>query len=72
MNKRGRPRKLHVKLKNGFYIEVCDIGFNRGMKIRRDSKLSMEDAARQYTGYKKVLILGEFRNGVPVIVQPAS
>ena len=67
MRSRGRPRITQVQLKNGFYIEVCNKGFKRGVKIRSESKKAMEDAASQYAGYKEVIILGEYKSGVPVV-----
>jgi hypothetical protein len=65
MRTRGRPRITQVQLKNGFYIEVCNKGFTRGVKIRSESKKAMEEAASQYAGYKEVIILGEYKSGVP-------
>ena len=64
MKSGGRPRIQPLKLKNGFYIEVCNKGVKRGMKIRSESKKAMENAASLYAGYKEVIILGEYRNGV--------
>lgn len=57
MKSRGRPRVAQIQLKNGFYIEVCDKGVKKGMKIRSESKQAMEDAASQYIKYKDVIIL---------------
>jgi hypothetical protein len=71
MKNRGRPSTAQVQLKNGFYIEVCNKGMKKGMKIRSESKKAMEDAALLYS-YKDVIILGEFKNGVPFIEIPAS
>lgn len=65
MKSRGRPGIQQLQLKNGFYIEVCNKGVKRGMKIRSESKKAMENAASLYAGYKEVIILGEYRNGVP-------
>ncbi len=64
MKSRGRPRERDVQLKNGFYIEVSNKGVKKGMKIRSESKEAMLDAASQYSSYKKVIILGEFRDGI--------
>lgn len=72
MKSRGRPRVSQVQLKNGFYIEVCDKGVKKGMKIRSENKKAMEDAASLYTGYKEVIILGEYKNGIPFIEIPLS
>ena len=65
MKIRGRPKVHPLLLKNGFYIEVCDKGMKRGMKIRSENQISMENAASLYAGYKEVIILGEYRDGVP-------
>lgn len=65
MKSRGRPGVSQLQLKNGFYIEVCDKGIKRGMKIRSESKEAMQNAASLYAGYKEVIILGEYRNGTP-------
>ena len=71
MKSRGRPRITQVQLRDGFYIEVCDKGIKKGMKIRSDSKKTMEDAALLYS-YKEVNILGEYKNGVPVSEVPVE
>jgi hypothetical protein len=70
MKTRGRPRISEVHLKNGFYIEVCNKGFNKGVKIRSESKKAMEDTISLYTNYKEVIILGEYKNGVPFVEIP--
>ena len=54
-----------VQLRNGFYIEVCDKGVKKGMKIRSENKKDMEAAAALYGSYKDVTILGEYKAGVP-------
>lgn len=58
---RERPRG-QIRLKNGFYIEVYNKGEKKGMKIRSESKKTMEDTARLYK-YKEVVILGEYKDG---------
>ena len=65
MISRGRPGVNQLQLKNGFYIEVCEKGIKRGVKIRSESQKAMENAALLYAGYKEVIILGEYRNGIP-------
>ncbi len=65
MKSKGRPRISEVQLRDGFYIEVCNKGIKRGMKIRSESKKTMEDAALMYS-YKEVFVLGEYKNGIPV------
>ncbi len=72
MKSRGRYSVQPVKLKNGFYIEVCNIGVKKGMKIRSESQKAMENAASLYAGYKEVIIIGEYKNGEPVIAIPVS
>ncbi|MES1198178.1 MAG: hypothetical protein ABUL41_02770 [Chitinophagaceae bacterium] len=69
MKSKGRPRMSPVQLKNGFYIEVCNKGMKKGMKIRSESKKAMEDAARLYS-YKEVIVLGEYKDGEPIIQIP--
>ena len=71
MKSKGRPRVSEVQLKNGFYIEVFTKGMKKGMKIRSESKKAMEDAAILYA-YKEVAILGEYKNGIPLIEIPVS
>ena len=66
MKSRGRPRVSEVQLKDGFYIEVCNKGTKKGMKIRSASKEAMDLATAQYSSYKEVIILGEYKDGVPV------
>jgi hypothetical protein len=66
MKSRGRPRISEVQLRDGFYIEVCNKGIKKGMKIRSESQKAMEDAVLMYS-YKEVAVLGEYKNGVPVI-----
>ena len=66
MNSKGRPKVSPVQLKNGFYIEIYDKGSKSGMKIRSESKQSMEDAANHYSKFKEVVVLGEYKDGAPV------
>jgi hypothetical protein len=72
MLSKGRPRQRIVQLKNGFYIEVCNKGFKKGMKIRSENQKEMEDNASLYARYKDVIILGEYKDGVPFIEKPAA
>jgi len=72
MKNRARFRSEQVQLRNGFYIEVISKGIKKGMKIRSDSKKAMEDAANMYGEYKTVIILGEYKDGVPFIEIPVS
>lgn len=58
-------RASQVQLKNGFYIEIFEEGAKRGMKIRSENQKDMEDSASSYGKYKRVVILGEYKNGEP-------
>lgn len=61
-----RPIARELRLRNGFYIEVCNKGLKKGMKIRSENKKGMEDAAILYESYKDVIILGEYKDGLPL------
>lgn len=63
MRSAGRPPLTPVQLKSGFYIEVCDKGTKKGMKIWSATEKAMQDAARLYAGYKNVILLGEYKGG---------
>jgi hypothetical protein len=65
-----RPRIGQTQLKNGFYIEVCTKGTKKGIKIRSESKNDMELNVNLYERFKDVIILGEYKNGVPFINVP--
>jgi len=54
-----------VQLRNGFYIQVCEKGVKKGMKIRSENRKDMENAAALYGSYKDVTVLGEYRDGEP-------
>ena len=69
MNRKGRPPVSPVRLKDGFYIELFEKGSKTGMKIRSESKMIMEATADRYTNSKKVVILGEYRDGVPFVTE---
>jgi hypothetical protein len=66
MKFKGRPRLRQVQLKDGFYIEVCNKGNNKGVKIWNKSKEAMDEAAIRNTSGKDVFKLGEFKDGSPV------
>lgn len=72
MRRKGRPSEAAIKLKNGFYFEVCTKGMKKGMKIRSEDQKSMEQAADGYARYKDVIILGEYKDGIPFIEPPVS
>ncbi|HEY0732712.1 MAG TPA: hypothetical protein VGD33_09875 [Chitinophagaceae bacterium] len=61
-----RYRTGPVQFKDGFYIEVCNKGVKTGVKIRSESQQIMEAAASKYSSYKEVIILGEYRDGIPL------
>jgi hypothetical protein len=71
MRSKGRPRVGQIQLKNGFYIEVCTKGSTKGVKIWSGTQQSMEEAAVVYSKGKDVLILGEYRDGIPVVAEKA-
>lgn len=66
MKNRGRPTVRQVELRDGFYIEVCNKGANKGVKIRSENQAAMDDAAERYAKGKHVIILGEYKGGSPV------
>jgi len=72
MRSNGRPRTTSIQLKNGFYIEVCNKGYKKGMKIWSENKKGMDDIARLYAGHKDVIVLGEYKGGVPFVEMTAS
>ncbi|MEO6455784.1 MAG: hypothetical protein ABIN97_17010 [Ginsengibacter sp.] len=60
----GRPRERAITLMDGFYIEISNVGESKGIKIRSESKDAMDTAAKQYSRFKQVTILGEYKNGI--------
>jgi hypothetical protein len=67
----GRPRERAITLRDGFYIEIYNSADSKGLKLRSDSEAAMEIAAKQYSRFKKVVILGEYKNGVKQLEQSA-
>lgn len=63
MRSGGRPSLAPVQLKEGFYIEVCDKGAHKGMKIWNATEKAMLDAASLYSGHKTVVVLGRYAEG---------
>lgn len=63
MRSAGRPSLSPVQLKDGFYIEVCDKGASKGMKIWNATEKAMLDAAQLYSGHKTVNVLGRYTEG---------
>ncbi len=63
----GRPRERAITLRDGFYIEIFNSEDSKGLKLRSDNKAAMEIAAKQYSRFKKVVVLGEYKNGVKLV-----
>ena len=59
----ARPRTKPVKFKNGFYIEVRNKGSKTGIKLRKETKEEMIQAAKDLDVIKDVIIYGESKNG---------
>ncbi len=59
----GRPATAPRKLKDGFYIEVCQKGARNGIKIWCQNEERMLRAAEDYRRSKDVIVLGEHING---------
>ena len=59
----GRPRTKPAKFKNGFYIEVRNKGSKTGIKLRKENKEEMLQAAKEMEKTKDVIIFGESKNG---------
>lgn len=72
MINRQRPRFRRVQLKDGFYIEVCNKGSGNRVKIRSENREDMEYNASLYARFKEVIILGEYKNGIPFSEKPAA
>jgi len=69
MRSSERAKFGQIRLKDGFYIEVCSKGMSRGVKIWSETKKDMDATINQYASSKNVIILGEMRNGVPYRVK---
>jgi hypothetical protein len=59
----GRPPTRPKKLKDGWYVEVRNMGSKTGIKLRRDDEIGMNQAIEEYGKSKDVIILGESKNG---------
>ena len=68
----GRPRERAITLRDGFYIEIYNSGESKGLKLRSETEEAMEIVAKQYSRFKKVVLLGEYKNGVRLVEQNAS
>ena len=62
-NQKGRPVTKSVKLKEGFYIELRAKGSSSSVKIRRDTKVEIDLAIKQYEKIKTVNYLGQIKAG---------
>ena len=62
----GRPPTRPIDFRDGFYIEIRNKGAQTVIKIRRDTKEEMMDAAKEYGKSKDVIILGEYKKGKKV------
>jgi hypothetical protein len=60
-----RRYQKEMKYKNGFYVEVCNKDVKKGIRIWSKDPAGMQTIAEQYAGYKDVILLGEFRDGIP-------
>ncbi|MEP6584071.1 MAG: hypothetical protein ABJA90_07380 [Ginsengibacter sp.] len=67
----GRPRERAITLRDGFYIEIYNSPDGKGLKLRSESEEAMEIAAKQYARFKKVVILGEYKNGAKLTEENA-
>ena len=67
----GRPPILPKKKKDGFYIEIYNSADSKGLKLRSDTEAGMEIAAKQYSRFKKVVLLGEYKNGIKRVEETA-
>ena len=61
MRRTGRPKTAPPKFMDGFYLEIK--GGSGSVKIRRDSKEELLKAVAEYRKSKKVIILGEHKDG---------
>jgi len=68
----GRPPTTPTKLKDGFYLEIRNIGSKSGIKIFRETKQEMDDAKEMYDKTKDVIVLGEYKNGKPLDAKKAK
>jgi len=70
MKSRRMPGAGPIQLKDGFYIEIFEAGMKKGMKIRSETRQAMEEIAGRYGGDKKVIVLGEYKDGLPFTEAP--
>lgn len=63
MGKIGRPATKEKKLKDGWYIRVCNKGMNTGIKIWSRTEEDMQRTIKRYERSKDITVLGESKNG---------
>jgi hypothetical protein len=61
MRRTGRPKTAPPKFMDGFYLEIK--GGYGSVKIRRETKEELMKAVAEYRKSKKVIILGEHKDG---------
>jgi hypothetical protein len=66
MINRIRSRHEPVQLKDGFYVEVCKKGMKTGIKIHCEDKQAVDKSILLYAKFKTVVVLGEYKNGIPL------
>ncbi|WP_417360553.1 hypothetical protein [Galbibacter sp.] len=59
----GRPATRPTKLRDGYYIEICNKNQKSGIKIHRATKQQLVHAIKEYEKNKKVIVLGKLKNG---------
>jgi hypothetical protein len=63
----GRPPVREARLKDGFYVEVRNIGSNdKGIKIHCANMREVELLKARYANSKDVIILGEYKDAEKV------
>ncbi len=59
----ARPATTKVNLKDGYYIEVRNLGATSGIKIQRDTYEQIKRAIAQYEKVYDVHYIGKIENG---------
>lgn len=65
----GRPATNPKILRDGYYIEIRNKKSYSSVKIRRENKKQMLEAALSYRRSKYVTLLGEIKNGRPIEIK---
>jgi len=63
MGKIGRPATKEKKLRDGWFIKVCNRGESNGIKIWSRTEEDMNRAIKRYQRSKDIYVLGECKNG---------